>query len=329
MGIPARVETAYPKHLKQKIEESVDVLGPVISGADWGAHRDELGQAEVIMTTWGMPLMTSEFLAAAPNLRAVFYAAGSVKGFVTNEAYERGVLIVSARMANAIPVAEYAMATIVLSLKRFWSYAQMTRELQVWERNIPVQGTYQATIGLVSLGATGRYTAERLARLDCRVIAYDPLVSEEAARGLGVSLVSLETLFRISDVVSIHAPLLPQNKGLINGRLVASMKYGSSMVNTSRGAVVAEEELVAVLRDRPDLTAILDVVESEPLEPRSPLFTLPNVVLTPHISGSMGREIEMMGNWMHTELKHYIANQPLAHSPSTCSRTWRSACLLS
>jgi phosphoglycerate dehydrogenase-like enzyme len=314
MGIPTRVEAAYPSDLRNEIAGRLNVLGPVIPGDEWEAHRDALGRAEVIMATWGMPRMTADFLAAAPKLKAVFYAAGSVKGFVTDEAYGREILIVSARMANAVPVAEYAMATIVLSLKRFWSYARMTREDHVWDRNIPVAGTYRATIGLVSLGATGRYTAERLARLDCNVIAYDPFVGAEAARELGVNLVSLEELFRISDVVSIHAPLLPETTGLINGRLVASMKSGATLINTSRGAVVAEAELVDVLNVRFDLTAILDVVESEPLNPQSPLFTLPNAVLTPHISGSMGKEIEMMGRWMYADLTQYLSNRPLAHT---------------
>jgi len=316
MGIPARLAAAYPPELRSEISAHVGILGPDIPGADWEAHVERLGRAEVIMSTWGMPPLTPDFLAAAPNLKAVFYAAGSVKCFATGEAYERGILICSARMANALPVAEYAAAVIVLSLKQFWAYSRTLRESRMWSRTIPVAGTYHSTIGLVSLGATGRQTAERLSHLDCNMIAYDPNVEQESVSDLGVDMVSLETLFQLSDVISIHAPLLAETRGMIDARLLGMMKPRSTLINTSRGGVIAERDLCSILQLRPDLTAVLDVADPEPPDPGSPLFRLPNVVMTPHISGSMSKEIEMMGKWMADELVRFISNRPLAHQVS-------------
>ncbi|MEI6493028.1 MAG: hydroxyacid dehydrogenase [Verrucomicrobiota bacterium] len=316
MGIPARLAAAYPPAIRNGISANAKILGPDIPGDSWESHLAEIGRAEVIMSTWGMPVLTPDFLAAAPNLRAVFYAAGSVKCFATDEAYEKGVLIFSARMANAIPVAEYAAAAVVLSLKQFWAYSRTVRESHTWSRTIPVAGTYQSTIGLVSLGATGRQTAERLSHLDCNLIAFDPFVQQESARALGVNMVSLEEVFRLSDVVSVHAPVLPETRGMIDGRLLGMMKTGATLINTSRGAVIVEHELCHILQRRPDLTAVLDVTDPEPPDTGSPLFRLPNVVMTPHISGSMDKEIAMMGQWMADELAQYLMDRPLTHHVS-------------
>jgi len=312
MGIPSRLEAAYPASLRREISGYVDILSPTII-ADWREHLSVVAKAEVIMATWGMPRLTPEFLAAAQNLKAIFYAAGSVKCFATNEAFDRGIVITSARIANAIPVGEYASAVIILSLKKFWSYVRTTRENRSWSKSIPAPGTYRATVGLVSLGATGQRTAEFLSWLDCDVIAYDPFFSEERARNIGIKLVPLEEVFRRADVVSVHAPLLPETKGMINGCMLSVMKTGSTLINTSRGAVIAEDDLSCVLKARPDLTAILDVTDPEPPTAQSPLFDLPNVVLTPHISGSMGMEVERLGRWMFEELKAYISDRPLRH----------------
>jgi phosphoglycerate dehydrogenase-like enzyme len=114
-------------------------------------------------------------------------------------------------------------------------------------------------------------------------------------------------------VVSLHTPWLPETEGLIRGSHLASMKRGAAFVNTSRGAVVREAEMVSVLKDRPDITAVLDVTHPEPPEPDSLLYDLPNVVLTPHIAGSQGDECRRMGRLIVGELRRYVAGEPLEH----------------
>lgn len=279
----------------------------------WKEAGDALAQADVIVSTWGMPDLDAEFLAAAPALKAVFYAAGSVKGFVTDAAWERGIVVSSAWAANGIPVAEYSFATILLSLKRFWHFSRMMRDGATSHENLSVAGAYHSKVGLVSLGAVGRATARMLQPLDVTLLAHDPFLPEEQAGELQISLVSLQDLFRECDVISIHTPWIPETERMITGELISSMKPGATLINTSRGAVIAEDEMIAVLSRRPDLSAVLDVTYPEPPAEDSPLRSLPNVVLTPHIAGSMQGECARMGSWMADELRRYLSEEPLRY----------------
>lgn len=171
-------------------------------------------------------------------------------------------------------------------------------------------------MGLVSFGAIGRLVAERLRSYEIEVLAYDPYANAASASALGVRLVSLEELFSKCHVVSLHTPWLPETEKMIGARLLRLLPRGATLLNTARGAVIDEDALCAVLVERPDLNAILDVTHPEPPLPHSPLRTLPNVVLTPHIAGSLGGEIARMGFWMKAELERYLDGLPLEHAVS-------------
>jgi phosphoglycerate dehydrogenase-like enzyme len=160
----------------------------------------------------------------------------------------------------------------------------------------------------------GRRVCELLKPFDVKVIAYDPYVRKETADELGVELCSLDEVFLRSDVVSLHTPWLKETEKMIKGKHFMMMKSGASFINTARGAVVHEEEMIEVLAKRQDLQAVLDVTWPEPPKVGSPLYTLPNVVLTPHIAGSMDGECRRMGRYMVDELKRYINGEPLKWS---------------
>ena len=155
--------------------------------------------------------------------------------------------------------------------------------------------------------------AELLKILDVRVIAYDPFASVGDAAALGVELVALDEVFRRSDAVSLHTPWLPETVGMITGLHFASMKENATFINTSRGAIVREQEMITVLQERPDLWAILDVTYPEPPLPDSPLYTLPNVVLTPHIAGALDEECQRMGQTMVDELRRFLAGEVMEY----------------
>ena len=314
LGSPTSLPLAYPSDLRREVAARVEVLGPDVDGTLWRERADDLSNARFILATWGMPKLDEEFLAAAPALEAVFYAAGSVKGFATEQSYQRGIVISSAWAANAIPVSEFTVAAVLFGLKRVWEFARQYRETRTIVRTLEVPGAYLSKVGLVSLGAIGKLVARKLSACELNICAFDPYIDAQTARELGVSTLPLDELFSTCDVVSIHTPWLPETEGLITGDLVASMKTGATLINSSRGAVVNEPELCSVLARRPDLTAVLDVTHPEPPSPDSPLFTLPNVILTPHIAGSMGPEIARMGRWMVDELTRKLAGQPLKHS---------------
>lgn len=277
---------------------------------------DLLEKAEVIFSGWGAPMLDESFLSLTPNLELFLYGAGTVKYFVTEAFWQREIPICSAWAMNAIPVAEYTVSQIIFGLKRGYELSTYVKENRAFPpgemRRIP--GTFRSTVGLISLGMIGRMVAERLQRYEMDVLAYDPFVTPEEAETLGVKLVSLEELFEKSDCVSLHTPWLKETENMVTGKLLASMKPRSTFINTARGAIVNEEEMIEVLNVRPDIQAILDVTQKEPPVPESLLYDLPNVVLTPHIAGSTWLECRRMGREMVREMERWLKGEPLQWS---------------
>lgn len=300
----------YAEPERQRIAELVEIVGPAQTADSIRQNLDLLHDVDVIFSGWGCPTLDKAFLDAAPNLKLILYGAGSIRAFTTEEFWGRGITICSAWGANAVPVSEYTLAAILFGLKSVWQHAALVRAERRFQR-LPVAGAYGSTVGLVSLGMIGRLVAARLKTFEVNVIAYDPFVTAEQGATLGVEMVSLDEVFRRGDVVSVHTPWLPETVGLITGSHIASMKPYSTFINTSRGAVIREGEMIEALAQRPDLWAVLDVTYPEPPPPDSPLYTLPNVLLTPHIAGSVGEECRRQGRYMIEELERYLAGQPL------------------
>jgi len=308
---PGNFEVIYGPVEQTAIAGQVQLLGAPLARQKCAEYPAQLREVELIFSGWGAPVMDEKFLAAAPKLKAVFYGSGSIRSFVTEAFWNRGIVITSAYAANAIPVVEYTVAVILLSLKHFWRHAAAAKSQNRSSRSTPVPGAYRSTVGVVSLGMIGRQVCERLLAHDVRVLAYDPFATPAQAAALNVELCPLAEVFQRADVVTLHTPWLKETEGLITGAHFAAMKPGATFINTARGAIVRETELVEVLTRRPDLQAVLDVTYPEPPKPGSPLYTLPNVVLTPHIAGSMDNECRRMGHYMVEELSRYLAGQPL------------------
>ena len=308
--------TIYPPALVAEIEAAGGAPARWVEPAKGagGVPAD----TEAIFSTWGMPRMDAAFLDALPALRAVFYAAGSVRGFVTPAVYERGIIVCAAAAANAVPVAEYTVATIILSLKQTWQTMRQVHARKINRRSVDLlAGSFGSRVGLVSLGLIGRRVAAMLkSGYDLDVVAYDPFVSQAEAEELGVRLVSLEEAFRTSEVVSLHTPILPATRGMFRREHFEAMKANATLVNTARGGLIREADLYEVLAARPDLTAVLDVTDPEPPVAGSPLYDLPNVFLTPHIAGSVGDECRRMTRYMIDEFRRWQSGAPLQYRVS-------------
>ncbi|MGH8777270.1 MAG: hydroxyacid dehydrogenase [Jiangellaceae bacterium] len=303
-------ETGYGEAERSEIARLVDVH-PVPLTAETVVRSPDLSKADIVFSGWGAPVMDEAFLASAPRVRMVFYGAGSVRSLVTDAFWDRGIRVTSAAEANAIPVSEYTLAAILLSLKHVWRLSAKVRAEHRYPALAGIPGAFGSTVGILSFGAIGRLVCSRLRSFDVRVIAYDPYTDPKEAARLGVELVPLDAVFRECDVVSLHTPWLRETEGLVGRALLSLMKEGATLINTARGAVVREQDLIDVLRRRPDLTAVVDVTDPEPPQPGSPLYSLPNVVLTPHIAGSQGRERLRMGRCMVQELHRYLEGEPL------------------
>lgn len=310
----ADTDKIYSADQQKRIAELTELLCEPLKAEQARKRQDLLSRVELIFSGWGGPTLDEPFLAAAPDLKALFYGAGALSGVMTWAAYERGIIATSAWVANAVPVAEYTLGAILLSLKQAPQLMRRMHDLHGWAGRDPdaIAGAYHSRVALVSLGVIGRKVAQLLKPFDLDVVAHDPMVSQQDADALNVRLVSLAEAFATGDVVSLHTPWLPETEGMVTGELVASMRPHATLINTSRGAVVREDELTRVLeKERKDLTAILDVTHPEPPAKDSPLFMLPNVFLTPHVAGSMGKECHRMGQYMVDELERYLAGEPL------------------
>lgn len=297
---PAHLPQVYGPDEQAQIQACMEVLPSVTT------------DVEAIFSGWGAPVMDARFLDPLRGLRAVFYAGGSVRPFATTALWERGIRVVTAAAANARPTAEFAFAEIVFSLKRAWPHFAGSGPQLRWPVQDPLMpGAYRSVVGLLSLGRTGRMVAEFLRMLEVKVVAYDPLVTPAEAAMLGAQLTTLDEVFARSDVVSCHMPLLPATTRVLGRAHFAALRRGATFINTARGAIVREDELIGVLQARPDLTAVLDVTDPEPPAKDSPLRQLPNVVLTPHLAGSLGPECRRLGSWIAREAARYVQGEPL------------------
>lgn len=305
------MDAIYGQAEREDIARLVNIYMPPLTAQDVKDDPSVLKDVDVIMSGWGCIAMTKAILDSAPNLKAVFYGAGSVKYITTKDFWDRDIVITSGYGANAIPVAEYTLAQIIFCLKSGWRFARTVKEERGHKTQFPVYGTYGSTVGIISLGMVGRRVCELLKTLEVNVICYDPFADAATASRLGITLTSLEEVFSKSHVVSLHTPLLNETRGMIHGAHFEMMKPNSSFINTSRGAVVREDELIEVLKKRPDIQAVLDVTSPEPPISESPLYDLPNVVLTPHIAGSKDDECKRMGRYMVEELERYSRGEKL------------------
>jgi len=265
-----------------------------------------------VFSGWGSPVLDAELLDALPNLKAYFYGAGSVRAFVTEEFWKRDILLTSSYKANAVPVAEFTVAMVNLSLKQVWS---MNRGIRSGENSFDrsqIPGMYHgSTVGIISLGAIGQRVCRKLIDLHVEVVAFDPYADESIFESCGARPTdSLESLFSSCDVVSLHTPWLPETENLITGDHFRAMREGATFINTSRGMVVDEAAMLRVLRERPNVFAVLDVVQDESQYGDNPLGKLSNVFLTPHIAGSMGRECHRMGNLAVEECERFLRGDP-------------------
>ena len=276
------------------------------------ANPGLLADVEVIFSGWHSPVLDERFLAAAPRLRAFFYAAGSVKNIVTEAAWERKLVVASAWGANGASVADYTLGAILFGLKQGFASSVAVRRDRNFSRLPLPSGVCGATVAVVALGAAGGAVCSRLRAFPVKVIAHDPYAVADETRSLGVhALVSLEEAFATADVVSLHLPATAETRGLVRGAHIRSMTRGATLINTARGVVIRQDEMIQALAERPDVVAVLDVTEPEPPHPLSRLFDLPNVILTPHIAGALDRDSRLLSRCMIEEFDAWAGGAPL------------------
>ncbi|MDT0482637.1 hydroxyacid dehydrogenase [Streptomyces doebereineriae] len=308
------VPLVFPPEVLARLRESVDIdPGLVAEDLADPALADVLARTEILVTGWGCPRLDAAVLDAAPKLRAVLHSAGSVKGFATPEIWRRGIAVSSAAEANAVPVAEYTLAVILLAGKDVFVRRERLRTERAspgWGI-VPGIGNHGRRVGVIGASRIGRKVIELLRPFDLSVGLTDPYVDESAASELGVPLLPLDELLRTSEIVTVHAPETPETRHLIGRRELALMPDGAVLVNTARGSLVDTDALVAELRTG-RLSAVLDVTDPEPLPADSPLHELPGAFVTPHLAGSQGNELARLGLAVAGEAERVVSGAGVA-----------------
>ena len=299
-------ESELPRYFSPEDLARLQAVADIrILGNDRPAALSQLGDVDILLGSWGMFRADIELLTAAPRLKAICYAAGSVKNFVTPESFARGVLITTAMHANAIPVAETTTALITL-VNKGWFIARERMQVLKAPPNTPTCGNFGTVVGLVGFGAIARLVAQKLLTMDIQLLIYDPYAKDLPP---GVESVGLLELARRAAVISLHAPDIPATHGMCGTEFFAAMRDGATIINTARGRLIDESALIAELRTG-RIYAHLDVTHPEPAPPNSPFYTLPNVWLTPHYAGSNGNEIQRLGRYAIDECLEFIAGKP-------------------
>jgi phosphoglycerate dehydrogenase-like enzyme len=283
---------------------------------NFDALGDEAPRVQVVITSWGCPRIDRDVVATLPGLKLIAHLAGSVKGFIDETVWRMGIQICNAVAANAVPVAEYTLAAILFSNKRVMQLADFYRRHHEnrapWAREAPNVGNYHKVVGIIGASHVGRKTIELLRPFDLRVLLYDPYITPLQGRELGAHKVGLSELLSNADVASLHAPLLPETRQMLGAREFALMKDGATFINTARGAIVDHAALEAELVSG-RLNAILDTTDPEVLPSSSPLYRLPNVLLTPHIAGSLGTETQRLADYIVDEVERFARGQALKY----------------
>jgi len=276
-----------------------------------GWLREQIRGSDAVITGWGTPRLTPDVLDQAPGLKAIFHSAGSIKHLEFPGFWDRGIRVSSAASTNGVPVAEFLLGQILVAFKGGFHYPARFRERGKagWGLIPQVIGYYGTTVGIVGMGNVGKHLLRLLGAFEFRKLVHSFYPFEAQARKAGAELVDIDTLMAESDAVVVAAPNIPEYRHMFDARRFALMRDGAWFLNAARGALVDEAALIAELKAG-RISACLDVTDPEPPVEGSPLYSLPNVVLTPHVAGSTGRECLRLGDQVLREIDHWLNHEP-------------------
>jgi D-3-phosphoglycerate dehydrogenase / 2-oxoglutarate reductase len=262
--------------------------------------------------------VTAEVLAVATNLKVVGRAGIGVDNVDTEAATARGVVVMNTPFGNAITTAEHAIS-MMMALARDIPTASASTHSGKWEKN-KFMGVelYGKTLGVIGCGNIGSIVADRALGLKMKVLAYDPYLSDERAKDLGVEKADLDTIFARADFITLHTPLTDNTRGIISAKSFAKMKKGVRIINCARGGLVNEADLKAAIDSGHVAGAALDVFEEEPAK-TNPLFGMDKVVCTPHLGASTNEAQENVALQIAEQISDYLLSGAVTNALNMAS----------
>lgn len=311
---PNKIFEVYPAANIAQIKGMCALQDVVVTHMTLSDHAEMTRSADYIFSTWGMPsLSAGEIEQYFPKVKAVFYAAGSVQAFA-RPFIDKGIRVISAWQANAVPVAEYASAQIILANKGFFHCIRNAKTAYQAARQTAglFPGNYSTKVGILGAGMIGSLVIQKLRDMNVEIQVFDPFLSEKRAQALGVTCCDLPEIFSRCQTISNHLANNPQTRHILTSVHFDAMLPQAVFINTGRGAQVVEADLMKALLNEPGRMAILDVMDPEPPMADNPLLSLDNVILTPHIAGSMGYEVHRMSQYVIDDFRRIAAgSEPL------------------
>ncbi len=317
--LPTSGHTAevFPPEVFARFQEQFDVtLNETGSSYTSDQIAERVAGFEGVVTGWGVSPITEKVMANADVLRIIAHSAGSIKRLV-GEVLEKHILpreicVFSANEAIAYNVAEYTVGAMIMTTRRWVDFILHTRSGR-WNRSevTPSANSLRGSVvGIVSASKVGRQVIKLLQSFEARKLIYDPYLSDWEAGALGVEKVSLNDLFATADIVTVHTPSIPQTDKMIGEEQLKLLRDGATLVNTSRGSVIDHDALLTEARSG-RIFITLDVTTPEPLPPDSPFLGLPNVFVTPHVSGTGAYGYAKIGETTLAALEDFFADRPV------------------
>ncbi|MBO4277346.1 MAG: hydroxyacid dehydrogenase [Clostridia bacterium] len=308
---PATREMVFNEKCLKRLAESGEVaVNP--GGTGFESVSQVIKDADIAVTSWGNQPLDEKYLALCPNLKLLVHAAGSVKPVVSEALWKKGVRVTSCAGVLSMGVSETALGFTIAASKNLFALNDNLHAGGWAEGKENIRELYDLTIGVVGGGWAGRHYIELLKAFDVEILLYDPFISAARARQMGAEKAELADLLKRSDIVSIHAPQIPETHHMFNAQTLALMKKDAVLINTARGTIIDEAALYDHMKAGNLKYACLDVYDPEPPAADNPLRTLKNCIMTPHLAGLANNGLKKIGQHVCEEAESFLSSGALS-----------------
>ncbi len=316
MNISILMDAPLRKTLfSEKVIKELEQIGKITYNCKDSINKEELivlvKDADIAITSWGVPTFDEDVLNACPNLKLIAHAAGSVKSIVSDEMYARNIKIVSGARALSEGVSDTALGLTICACKNVFALSKGVSGGKWIDDYMSVTEMNDITVGVIGCGFAGKRYIQLLNAFNIDVLVYDPNLSTQQAEELNATKVELNEIFTNSDVISLHAPELESTYHIINEQSIKLMKDSAILINTARGSLIDENALIKALKEGKFKYVCLDVTDPEPPAIESELRNIENCIITPHIAGCANNGKLKLGTHSLAEIKRFLENKEL------------------